>query len=217
MNAAMPAHSRKMGAGSALTVLVLGLSYGATLVGGLLSLQSPADPIGDPWFTLLEVLIIAQAPALVVLFASIHGRAAPAHRPLALAALAFISITATLTSVLHFTILTLGRTAQYAALIRADGPLAFRWPSFAYAIDILAWDVFFALAVLSAAPAFGGDRLGLAVRWSLIAAGVLALGGLAGLPTGDMGLRNIGILGYGVVLPLAAGLMALLFRREARA
>ena len=74
--------------------------------------------------------------------------------------------------------------------------LSFRWPSVSYALDILAWDVFFALSVLFAAPAFSGDRLTVAIRVVLlIARGVLALGGLSGVIVGDMRLRNIGVLG----------------------
>ena len=40
-----------------------------------------------------------------------------------------------------------------------------------------------------------------------------ALAGLSGVAAGDMRLRNIGIVGYVGVFPIAAGLMALLFRR----
>jgi hypothetical protein len=35
--------------------------------------------------------------------------------------------------------------------------LSFKWPSVSYALTILAWDVFFALSVLFAAPVFGGN------------------------------------------------------------
>jgi hypothetical protein len=91
--------------------------------------------------------------------------------------------------------------------------LSFEWPSVAYALDILAWDVFFALSVLSAAPVFRGSRLATSVRVSLIASGVLALAGLSGVVVGDMGLRSIGIFGYAGVFPVAALLLALLFQR----
>jgi hypothetical protein len=49
----------------------------------------------------------------------------------------------------------------------------------------------------------------------LIVSGVLALAGLAGVVTGDMRLRNIGIIGYAGVFPVAAALIAVLFRRGA--
>ena len=47
----------------------------------------------------------------------------------------------------------------------------------------------------------------------LIASGVLALAGLSGVVLGDMRLRAIGIVGYVGVFPVAALLLAILFRR----
>jgi hypothetical protein len=37
-----------------------------------------------------------------------------------------------------------------------------------------------------------------------------------GLPLNDMRLRNIGIVGYAVLFPVAAGIMAAAFRRESQ-
>jgi hypothetical protein len=91
--------------------------------------------------------------------------------------------------------------------------LSFKWPSVAYALDILAWDVFFAVSVLFAAPVFGDGRLATSIRVSMIASGVLALAGLSGVVVGDMQLRNIGIVGYAGVFPVAALLLAILFQR----
>jgi hypothetical protein len=83
----------------------------------------------------------------------------------------------------------------------------------AYALDILAWDVFFALSMFFAAPVFGGSRLAASIRVLMIASGVLALAGLSGVLAGDMQLRNIGILGYVGVFLVVAGLLAVLFYR----
>ena len=58
--------------------------------------------------------------------------------------------------------------------------LSFKWPSIPYALDILAWDVFFALAVLFAAPVFTGNRLATWIRGLLVATGALSLAGLSG-------------------------------------
>lgn len=91
--------------------------------------------------------------------------------------------------------------------------LSFQWPSVAYALDILAWDGFFALSVLFAAPVFSGSRLTAAIRALLIASGVLSLGGLSGVIVGDMRLRNIGVIGYVGVFPVVALLLTILFHR----
>jgi len=50
---------------------------------------------------------------------------------------------------------------------------AFKWRSVAYAVDITAWDIFFPLSVLFAAPVFSGSRLADWIRWSLIVSDVL--------------------------------------------
>jgi tryptophan-rich sensory protein len=78
---------------------------------------------------------------------------------------------------------------------------------------MLAWDVFFALSVISAALVFRGSRLATSVRVLMIISGVLALGGLSGVLVGDMRLRNIGIVGYAGAFPVAALLLAILFHR----
>jgi hypothetical protein len=67
---------------------------------------------------------------------------------------------------------------------------SFEWPSVAYALDILAWDVFFALSMLFAAPVFSGSRLSAWIRALMVASGSLALVGLSGVVAGDMRLRN---------------------------
>ena len=91
--------------------------------------------------------------------------------------------------------------------------MSFNWPSVAYALDILAWDVFFALSMLSAAPVFYGSRLTASIRVSMAASGVLALAGLSGVVVGDMRLRNIGIVGYAGVFPVTALMLAVMFQQ----
>ena len=83
--------------------------------------------------------------------------------------------------------------------------------SVVYALDILAWDIFFPLSVLFAAPVFGGSRLALWIRALLILSGGLALAGLSGVVAGDMQLRNIGIVGYVPVFIIVAALLTVLF------
>lgn len=65
-----------------------------------------------------------------------------------------------------------------------------------------------AIALLFAAPVFAGSGLGAAARWSLA--------GTIGPLVGDMALQRIGILGYGVGLPIASVALTLVFRRDAK-
>ena len=206
------ANARRLGLVSAVGTVLVSAVYAATLVAGLWSLHSPQQPIGNPWFSLLEIFILLLLPLLVGLMVAVHAWAPAAAKVFTLLALVFMALLAGLTGSVHFVIFTLSRQAGFAG--SAWLPLlSFRWPSVPYALDILAWDVFFALSVLFAAPAFRGNRLATSIRGTLIASGVLALAGLSGVIMGDMQLRSIGIVGYAGVFPVAALLLAILFHR----
>jgi hypothetical protein len=182
---------------SAVCVVLLVAAYAITLILGLLSLKSPQQPIGDPMFSILEVLIIMMMPVMVALMVAVHAWAPSHTKTLSLAALVFMGLLAGVTCSVHFVILTLSRQAAFAGQPWAPLLLSFRWPSVVYALDILAWDFFFPLSMFFAAPVFGGSRLNLSIRVLMIATGVLSLAGLGGVVAGDMQLRNIGIVGYG--------------------
>ena len=114
---------------------------------------------------------------------------------------------------LHFVILTLSRQPEFTGQSWLPLVFSFNWPSVAYALDILGWDVFFALSMLFAAPVFWGSRLAAWIRVLMIASGVLALAGLSGVVVGEMQLRNIGIVGYVGVFLVVTALLGVLFYR----
>jgi hypothetical protein len=205
--------ARRLGVGSAAATAVLLIAYAATLAVGLASLASPDQPIGDPMFWILEVLIIAMMPAMVALMVAVHAWAPPPLKTLSLVSVVFMGLLAGLTCSLHFVVLTLSRQPGFAEQPWLPLFMSFRWPSVAYALDILGWDVFFALSMLFAAPVFRGGRLASWVRVGMIVSGVLALAGLVGVALGDMQVRNIGILGYVVVFLVVCVLLAGLFLR----
>jgi hypothetical protein len=189
--------------------------YASTLVAGLLSLRAPGQPIGDPYFSVLEILIILIAPLIVALMGAVHAWAPMEARASTLLAMVFAALLAGVTCSVHAVILLVGRHAASSGIAGVPLFFSFTWPSVPYALDILAWDVFFPLAVFFAAPAFRGDGLASWIRALLVLSGVLALAGLGGVATGDMRVRNIGIVGYVGVFPVAATLMAVLFGRAA--
>jgi hypothetical protein len=211
--ASFTSSARCIGIGSALSVAVLSGVYAVALVVGLRSLPSPEQPIGDPLFSILELLILLLMPAIVAMMVAVHAWARPDAKAFSLLAVVFVGVLAGVTCSVHFVILVVGRQVVLAGPAVMRRLLSFEWPSVAYALDILAWDVFFALSVLCAAPAFDGSRLARWIRALLVASGVLALAGLGGVVVGDMRLRNVGIVGYAGVFPVAAALMALLFQR----
>jgi hypothetical protein len=207
------ASARRLGIVSAVGTVFFGVVYAATLVGGFLSLRAPQQPIGDPWFSILEILIILMMPLMVALMVAVHAYAPAEAKVFSLMAIVFVSLLAGLTCSVHFVILTVGRQTALSGFAWMPLFVSFKWPSVSYALDILAWDVFFALFVLFAAPVFRGNRLATSIRVLLITSGALALAGLSGVIDGDMQLRNIGIVGYAGVFPVVALLLVILFHR----
>ena len=187
------ATARSLGIFSAAATVILLLTYAVTLAVGLASLESAQQPIGDPMFTILEVLIIIMMPVMVALMVAVHAWAPVHAKALSLISLVFMGLLAGVTCSLHFVILTLSRQPEFTGQPWLPLVFSFSWPSVAYALDILGWDVW--------------------IRLLMIASAVLALAGLSGIVIGDMQLRNIGIVGYvGVFLVVAALLAALFYR-----
>ena len=207
--------ARRLGLFSAVATAILLVAYAVTLAIGLVSLKSPDDPIGNPWFTILEVEIIVMMPAIVALFVAVHAWTPARAKTLSLSSVVFMAVLAGITCSLHFVVLTLSRQAEFADQPWLPLIMSFEWPSVAYALDILAWDIFFAVAMLFAAPVFSGSRLAVWIRRLMIASGVLSLAGLSGVVLGSMQWRNIGIVGYVPVFLIVVLLLAILFRRTA--
>ncbi len=203
----------RLGIFSGSTIVVLCAMYVAVLAVGLLTLQSPDHQVQQPWFTLPELLILAIAPAMVGLSVCLHAWSLPEHRSLALAGVVFLSMCAAVTCAVHFTILTLSRHPEFAGEPWSRLIFSFQWPSVAYALDILAWDVFLPLGALFAAVTIQGPGLARVVRVLLVVSAGLTFLGVFGVPLANMQIRNVGIVGYAVLFPIAAALLAVLFQR----
>ncbi|MEA2713474.1 MAG: hypothetical protein QOK27_1435, partial [Gemmatimonadales bacterium] len=127
----------------------------------------------------------------------------------ALAGLCFGVMAAGVTMAVHFLELTAIRQ-----LVRADeGRLSYLlvWPSSLLAADYLAWDLFVGLSLVCVSRVFVGDISLSRARRITALCGVLCLAGLVGPFSGSIAWQTIAVLGYAVVLPLAAGLIARVF------
>ncbi|WP_440946056.1 hypothetical protein ACSAZL_18580 [Methanosarcina sp. T3] len=204
---------RMLGRVAAFAVFFLLIAYAVTLVLGFLSLKSPQDQIGDPYFSILELLIVVVAPLMIIVMIAVHAYASPETRVYSLTALAFMIIMASITCTVHFVILTVSRQIESAGFPWTSLFFSFKWPSVAYTMDILAWDFFFALSMLFAAPVFKVGRLEKTVRILMIVSGLLSLAGLIGVPLANMNVRNIGILGYAGVSVVVFLLLGVIFGR----
>ena len=205
---------RRVAIWSALGTFFFGLLYAPTLVAAFVSAGNVKDPLTDPFLGILEVQIILMAPLMVVTMVAVHGYAPRDAKMYSLSALGFMIMCAGVTTSVHFVELTVARqidptsTPGYAQLF------SWEWPSVLYALDILAWDWFFGLSMLLAAPVFkGGAKLHTSVRAAMILSGTLSIAGLLGAALGDMQLRGIGVAGYVLVFSVVCLLLALLFSR----
>lgn len=188
---------------SSLSLSLVGVAYIVVVAIGITE-AGLHDPIVDPILAVMEVLTLVSAPLIVAVMAATYETAEPDRRILGLLAVIFAGIMAGLTIAVHFVALTAGRQTDFTVL---------QWPSTLYAVELLAWDVFLGLSLLCAAFVFRGSGIRGLGRWSLFIAGALSLVGVIGPATGDMTLQRIGIVGYGVVLPVAMGMLAQFFRR----
>lgn len=207
-----PQH-RAIGRVAAWAAAFLLILYIPTTLLGFLSLKSPQDPIGDPYVTIMELLIVLIAPLLVATMVAVHAYASPDAKVYSLTALVLMALLAGTTSCVHFVILSVGRQLEATGQAWVPLLLAFKWPSVFYTLDILAWDWFYALSMLCAAAVFRAGGLERALRTVMIVSGVLSLAGLVGVPLGNMQVRDIGIVGYAVVAPAVFLLLGVVFGR----
>src|SRR5215207_1789929 len=107
------ATARSLGIFSAAATVILLVAYAVTLTVGLSSLESPQQPVGDPMFSILEVLIIITMPAMVALMVAVHAWAPMHAKTLSLTSLVFMGLLAGVTCTLHFVILTLTRQPEF--------------------------------------------------------------------------------------------------------
>jgi hypothetical protein len=207
-------HDRAIGRWSARALFVLTVVYSADFVVGFAALGNLQDPLPDPYLAVGEVLILVMAPVMVALMLAVHACAAPRARSFTQVALGWMLAAAALTTTVHFVELSVARHIDPASFPGYPRIFDFQWPSLLYAVDIVAWDAFFGLALLFAVPAFW-RRSDTAVRIGLAASGSLCLLGLIGPLTGAIAWRAVGIFGYTLVFAATCVPLARAFRSDA--
>ena len=198
--------TQKLGFISSVGLLLVGIGYAIAVAVGIVQ-AGFEDPIVDPTLAVMEVITLLAAPLIVILMASIYSYATEERKPLALIALSFSVLMAGMTSGVHFVALSWGRQTGFKVL---------QWPSMLYAVELLAWDVFLGLSLLFAAPVFIGPGLHSRARWLVTATGALCLIGAVGPIVGDMAIQRIGIVGYGILLPISSLILAIIFFKSNR-
>ncbi|MBK8448757.1 MAG: hypothetical protein IPO78_14830 [Saprospiraceae bacterium] len=78
---------RKFGRITCLMVFALGIFYATITAIGLVSLESSHDSIGNPYFTIMEILNIQIALLMAISMLAIHHYASPVDKHFSLIAL----------------------------------------------------------------------------------------------------------------------------------
>ena len=196
--------NNELGRWSSLAVFLLGLCYIAALIIGFAT-RGLSAPIADPLLAIMEMLTLIAAPFMLVMMAAIHGRAPAERKTLGALAFAFMTLTTGTTSAVHFVNLTATRQLGSGLLV---------WPSPAYALELLAWDVFLGLSLVFAALTFKSSGRETRVKRALLVCGLLCLTGAVGPAVGSMRLQLIGVFAYGGLLPVVGLLLSGIFRRD---
>lgn len=199
---------RRLGYLSCWTVALVGVMYLAVILGWLALVRTPTAPIGDPYLLAMEVLTIASAVGIAGWVIAQLLLATPRQRLLAVSAFATGISAAVLTISVHVVQLTAVRQ-----MWRQGSLDEYRlvWPSPLFAVEYVAWDVFVGLTMILLGLGLGAERVARGSRL-LVVGGCLCLLGLSGPVFGVMQLQNVALLGYGVLLPLAAYRVASTFR-----
>jgi hypothetical protein len=193
------ARDRAMGMIGAWTAFVVNEAYAITSGLGYLSVKAPSDPISDPYLSIMSLLIVLMAPFLVITMVAVHSYAATGHKPY--------------TSSVNFALFVVARQPAPTPSLWVSSFISTGWPPLPQAMDFFAWDWFFALSMLLAAPVFRGSRLENAVRILMLVTAALCILGLVWLPFSPQQATIIGILGWGVAGPIVFLLLANLFTR----
>lgn len=205
----------RMGFYSSAFAVALGLAYLVVLGAyfGTHGLAFPPTPLVQ---MLGGIITFLTVPALLVIFVAIREVAVAARAGggvLGTLGVCFAVLFAAVVSINRFVQLTVIRLApsgpESADLARF---LPYSGGSIMFALEMLGWGFFIALAALAVAPLFRGGRLETAIRWTLVAFALISLVSVAGYATGSV-LGAVGFLAWGPLLTVLVVLLMVFFGR----
>ena len=202
---------RRLGVWLARTSFGIGVAYVISFIVGFASMGDLSKPLTDPYLAIAEILIVFLAPVLVLLMVVVHQCAPERVRIYSTTAVGWTVLAAGFTITVHLVELMAVRRIPSRGFQDFQNLFGWHWPSVFYAIDIVAWDVFFGLALLFAATVFHASRHR-AARNGLLLAGALSLLGLVGPAINHIAWRELGILGYAIVFPITCLVLSRAFK-----
>jgi hypothetical protein len=205
------AQARTLGIAAAWITFAVTEVY--AVVSGLAYASQGAAVESGPFLSIMALLVVVMGPFLVLSMVAVHAYASPNHKPYSLAALAFMIACVAITSCGNFLLLMVSSQPNLFSESWRALFLPCKWPAPAFVLDNFVWDWFFGIAMLLAAPIFGGNTLKTALRLVMILSGVLCLAGLVWLAVSPAQAIIVGILGWGAAGPIAFLLLANMFTR----
>jgi len=204
-------HARTPGIVAAWMTFAVNEVY--AVLSGFVFLRQGSAVESGPFLSVMALLVVLMGPFLVLSMAAVHAYAPAPRKVYGLAALGLMLACVTITSCVNFLLLMVSASPELFAESWRALFLPCRWPAPAFVLDNFVWNWFFGTSMLLAAPIFGGDRLGRALRLLMTASGILCLAGLAWLAVSPDQAIIIGILGWGAAGPLVFVLLANTFSR----
>ena len=201
---------RRLGFWSSVITAALGAAYLVMLIAffGTQGFVFPPSPLVQ---LTAGVITFLTAPTLLVVFVAIRevpGRGGA----LGTVGVCFAVLFAAVVCINRFVQLTVVQQAPAGAntpdLARF---VPYSTESVMFALEMLGWGFFIALAAIFVAPLFSGGLLQLTIRWTLIAFGVLSLISVVGFVS-ETPLTAVGFVAWGPLLLALAVLLAVFFR-----
>jgi len=225
----MPGSTSRIGFWSAVFATLFSIGYGITLIVMMISTLATTTETPSGWSGIEAFVVSFQpiqmlplipslllAPTFIVLMVSIHYYASPDKKIWSHLGIAFALIYAAMASINYITQLTVVRlsilnneTDGLAMFVMGNSHSIFWALASAYA--------FMNLAMLFAAPVFGGGRLERCIRRLFFANGASAVVTIYGVVADSPQIYLLGsLVPWCVIFSLATALLAVLFKRLER-
>jgi hypothetical protein len=200
---------------TAIISTLFGILYFLGLMGKLI-VDGSIHATSSPGISMVSAAVgLLWDSTLVILFVALRRQITGNRTILAELGLAFMILMAAGSSTNWYVQLTLvpkiAQTGDAAALALLD---IHNVGSVMYAMEHLAWGLFFGLATIFMALAIDGGKIETWIRWLLIACGIMSLLYLPGILIANQVLIDLGYYAAGVILPIATALLAIRFRKN---
>jgi hypothetical protein len=205
--------SRRIVVVMAAAATLLGMLYLLGLAGKLIVDGTLHSTSSQAVQNISAIVAILWNSSLLVMFAALRPQFTGSRAVFAELAFVFMAVVCAISSVNWFVQLLIvsritraGESVLLALLDVRNGI------SLMYAMEHLAWGVFYGFAAILAAMAISGGKLETWIRWLFAAGGALSLIHVVGITTGNSALGYLGYVAWGILLPVTTALLVVRYR-----